>query len=120
MTALTKVLGNADAAPDLERRLHQPIPTVGGRSPAPDPAVSAQPVSSLLDQTTTRQEAIRTRTVPAASAPPTTHNTQVSAGTCKDRQRPTAPADQAAGATASNPAAARGAGSACCWCSQYC
>ncbi|HET9302930.1 MAG TPA: protein kinase family protein, partial [Propionibacteriaceae bacterium] len=80
VTALTKVLGNADAAPDLERRLHQPIPTVGGRSPAPDPAVSAQPVSSLLDQTTTRQEAIRTRTVPAVSATPTTHHTRVSAG----------------------------------------
>ncbi|HEY6688673.1 MAG TPA: hypothetical protein VI094_20990, partial [Propionibacteriaceae bacterium] len=80
VTALTKVLGNADAAPDLERRLHQPIPTVGGRSPAPDPGVSAQPVSSLLDQTTTRQEAIRTRTVPAASATPTTQHTRVSAG----------------------------------------
>jgi putative peptidoglycan lipid II flippase len=69
VTALTKVLGTADAAPDLERRLSQPIPTVSGRSPAPDPAGGAQPVSSLLDQTTTRQEAIRTRTIPAASAP---------------------------------------------------
>ena len=79
VTALTKVLGNADAASDLERRLRQPIPTVGGRSSA-DPAVTAQPVSSLLDQTTTRQEAIRTRTIPAASAPPTTRHTRVSAG----------------------------------------
>jgi putative peptidoglycan lipid II flippase len=69
VTALTKVLGTADAAPDLERRLSQPIPTVSGRSPAPDPAGGAQPVSSLLDQTTTRQEAIRTRTIPAASTP---------------------------------------------------
>ena len=33
---------------------------------------SATPVSSLLDQTTARQRAIRTRTIPAASAPPTT------------------------------------------------
>jgi putative peptidoglycan lipid II flippase len=80
VTALTKVLGSADAAPDLERRLRQPIPTVGGRSSAPDPVVSAQPVSSLLDQTTTPQKDIRTRTIPAASAPPTTQRTRVSAG----------------------------------------
>ncbi len=79
VTALTKVLGSADAASDLERRLRQPIPTVGGSSPA-DTAVTAQPVSSLLDQTTTRQEAIRTHTIPAASAPPTTQHTRVSAG----------------------------------------
>lgn len=70
VTALTKVLGSADAASDLERRLRQPIPSVTGRSPAPDRAATAQPVSSLLDQTTIRQEAIRTRTIPAASAPP--------------------------------------------------
>jgi putative peptidoglycan lipid II flippase len=80
VTALTKVLGSADAAPDLERRLHQPIPTVGGSTSAPDRAASAPPVSSLLDQTTIRQEAIRTRTIPAASAPPTTPHTRVSAG----------------------------------------
>jgi putative peptidoglycan lipid II flippase len=80
VTALTKVLGSADAAPDLEQRLRQPIPTVTGRSQAADPAATAQPVSSLLDQTTTRQEALRTRTVPAASAPPTTQHTRVSAG----------------------------------------
>jgi putative peptidoglycan lipid II flippase len=82
VTALTKVLGSADAASDLERRLRQPIPTVGGRSPADpaDPAVTAQPVSSLLDQTTTRQKAIRTGTIPAANAPPTTRHTRVSAG----------------------------------------
>ena len=107
VTALTKVLGNADAAPDLERRLHQPIPTVGGRSPAPDPAVSAQPVSSLLDQTTTRQEAIRTRTVPAASATPTTHHTRVSAGRPpQGPATPNRPRGPGRGATASNPAAA--------------
>jgi putative peptidoglycan lipid II flippase len=70
VTALTKVLGSADAASDLERRLRQPIPSVTGSSPAADRAAAAQPVSSLLDQTTIRQEAIRTRTIPAASAPP--------------------------------------------------
>jgi putative peptidoglycan lipid II flippase len=100
VTALTKVLGSADAAPDLERRLRQPIPTVTGRSQAA-PAATAQPVSSLLDQTTTRQEAIRTRTVPAATAPPTTQHTRVSAGrppsgaataTPPPRARPSAPA----------------------------
>ena len=80
VTALTKVLGSADAASDLERRLRQPIPTVTGSSQAADPEATAQPVSSLLDQTTTRQEAIRTRTIPAASAPPTTQHTRVSAG----------------------------------------
>jgi putative peptidoglycan lipid II flippase len=79
-TALTKVLGSADAASDLERRLRQPIPTVTGSSQAADPEATAQPVSSLLDQTTTRQEAIRTRTIPAASAPPTTQHTRVSPG----------------------------------------
>jgi putative peptidoglycan lipid II flippase len=81
VTALTKVLGSADAAPDLEQRLRQPIPTVGGGSTsAADQAASAPPVSSLLDQTTIRQEAIRTRTIPAASAPPATQHTRVSAG----------------------------------------
>ena len=100
VTALTKVLGSADAAPDLERRLRQPIPTVTGSSQAADPAATAQPVSSLLDQTTTRQEAIRTRTIPAASAPPTTQHTRVSTGrppsgpataTRPPRARPSAP-----------------------------
>ena len=100
VTALTKVLGSADAAPDLERRLRQPIPTVTGSSQAADTAATAQPVSSLLDQTTTRQEAIRTRTIPAASAPPTTQHTRVSAGrppsrpataTRPPRARPAAP-----------------------------
>jgi putative peptidoglycan lipid II flippase len=81
VTALTKVLGSADAAPDLERRLRQPIPTVSGGTPAPARAASAQPVSSLLDTTTIRQEAIRTRTIPAASAPPTTRHTGVTVGT---------------------------------------
>jgi putative peptidoglycan lipid II flippase len=80
VTALTKVLGGADAAADLERRLRQPIPTVGGSASAPGRAASAPPVSSLLDQTTIRQEAIRTRTIPAASAPPTSQHTRVSVG----------------------------------------
>jgi putative peptidoglycan lipid II flippase len=100
VTALTKVLGTADAAPDLERRLSQPIPTVSGRSPAPHPAVGAQPVSSLLDQTTTRQEAIRTHTIPAASAPPTTQHTRVSAG--RPPQGPAAPSRQAQGPATPN------------------
>ena len=99
VTALTKVLGSADAAPDLERRLRQPIPTVTGSSQAADPSATAQPVSSLLDQTTTRQEAIRTRTVPAASAPPTTQHTRVSTGrppsgpatATRPRAKPSAP-----------------------------
>jgi putative peptidoglycan lipid II flippase len=80
VTALTKVLGSADAAPDLERRLRQPIPTVRGTSESLETTASAQPVSSLLDQTTARQQAISTRTVPAASAPPTTAQTRVRAG----------------------------------------
>jgi putative peptidoglycan lipid II flippase len=72
VTALTKVLGSADAAPDLERRLRQSIPSVAGRAEPLDAAPGATPVSSLLDQTTARQRAISTRTIPAASAPPTT------------------------------------------------
>jgi putative peptidoglycan lipid II flippase len=79
VTALTKVLGSADAGPDLERRLRQPIPSVGGSFKAVTTA-NVQPVSSLLDQTTIRQEAMPTRTIPAASAPPTTHHTRVSVG----------------------------------------
>ena len=72
VTALTKVLGSSDAAPDLERRLHQPIPSVRGTAEPPDGAASTQPVSSLLDTTTTRQQAITTRTVPAVPARSTT------------------------------------------------
>jgi putative peptidoglycan lipid II flippase len=79
VTALTKVLGGADAAPDLERRLHQPIPSVTGSQEA-DTTASVQPVSSLLDQTAIRQENISSRTIPAASAPPTTRHTRVSVG----------------------------------------
>ena len=80
VTALTKVLGSADAAPDLERRLHQPIPKVSGTQKAADTTANVQPVSSLLDQTAIRQEAISTRTIPAASAPPTTRHTRVTVG----------------------------------------
>jgi putative peptidoglycan lipid II flippase len=79
VTALTKVLGSADGAPDLERRLHQPIPSVTGSQEA-DTTANVQPVSSLLDQTAIRQEAISTRTIPAASAPPTTRHRRVSVG----------------------------------------
>ena len=55
VTALTKVLGTADAAPDLERRLRQPIPSVAGKSgttrcehpkPRPSPRCWTKP---LLD-----------------------------------------------------------------------
>jgi putative peptidoglycan lipid II flippase len=77
VTALTKVLGSADAAPDLERRLRQPIPSVAGKSEPLDAAPEATPVSSLLDQTTARQRAIATRTIPAANAPPTAAQTRL-------------------------------------------
>jgi putative peptidoglycan lipid II flippase len=80
VTALTKVLGSADAAPDLERRLRQPVSSVAGSPHSSDARASVQPFSSLLDQTTTRQEAIRTRTVPAASAPPTNAQTRLPRG----------------------------------------
>ena len=80
VTALTEVLGSADAAPDLERRLRQPIPTAITGSRAADSTAGVQPVSSLLDQTTLRQEVISTRTIPAASAPPTTQHTRMSLG----------------------------------------
>ena len=77
VTALTKVLGSADAAPDLERRLRQPIPSVTGKPQPLDAAAGATPVSSLLDQTTARQRAISTRAIPAASAPPTRAQTRL-------------------------------------------
>jgi putative peptidoglycan lipid II flippase len=85
VTALTKVLGSADAAPDLERRLRQPIPSVGGTEPV-EAAASTQPVSSLLD-TTTREQSISTRTIPAANAPPTTAHRPLRPG-----MRPSGPA----------------------------
>jgi putative peptidoglycan lipid II flippase len=88
VTALTKVLGSADAAPDLERRLRQPIPTVRGTTDSLDTTASAQPVSSLLDQTTIRQQAVSRRTVPAATAPPTTAQTRIRPG---GPSSPTAP-----------------------------
>jgi putative peptidoglycan lipid II flippase len=97
VTALTKVLGSADAAPDLERRLRQPIPTVGGTEPA-EAAASTQPVSSLLD-TTTREQAISTRTIPAANAPPTTAHRPVRPG-----GRPAGPATAATRGAKTRPA----------------
>ncbi len=50
VTALTKVLGSADASGDLERRLKQPIPLVGAQGEHVDATTGAPPVSSLLDQ----------------------------------------------------------------------
>jgi putative peptidoglycan lipid II flippase len=50
VNALTKVLGTADASADLERRLRQPVPTVGLHHSAPLSTPVATPVSSLLDQ----------------------------------------------------------------------
>ena len=41
VTALTKVLGSADASADLERRLRQPVPLVGGRGEHVDPTIPA-------------------------------------------------------------------------------
>ncbi len=65
--ALTKVLGSADAAGDLERRLKQPIPMVGARSDRADRS-TPQPVSSLLEQPAPAQ---RPQVVAAAGGPPT-------------------------------------------------
>ena len=84
VTALTKVLGSADAAPDLERRLHQPIPNVRGSSEPRDGAASAQPVSSLLD-TTTRQQAITTSTVPPVNTRSGPHSNNASAKNVQTR-----------------------------------
>jgi len=94
VTALTKVLGSADAAPDLERRLHQPIPNVRGSAEPRDGAASAQPVSSLLD-TTTRQQAITTRTVPPvnprSSSLPSPLSSNASSKNVQTRVRPAVP-----------------------------
>jgi putative peptidoglycan lipid II flippase len=114
VTALTKVLGSADAAADLERRLHQPIPSVRGRAEPPDGAASTQPVSSLLDTTTTRQQAITTRTVPAvparsASPPPINVQTRIRPGGPPRAQAgssPISPPRQPQARQASQPAAA--------------
>ena len=47
VTALTKVLGPADASGDLERRLRQPVPRVGAKpgDPVPVSALPVQPMS---------------------------------------------------------------------------
>ena len=50
VVALTKVLGPADASSDLERRLGQPIPLVGGQGEHVDPTTGSPPVSALLNQ----------------------------------------------------------------------
>jgi putative peptidoglycan lipid II flippase len=90
VTALTKVLGSADAAPDLERRLHQPIPNVRGSAEPRDGAASAQPVSSLLD-TTTRQQAITTRTVPPVNLRSSPLSSNASPKNVQTRVRPAVP-----------------------------
>jgi putative peptidoglycan lipid II flippase len=60
VNALTKVLGTADASGDLERRLRQPVPRVGGPRTAP--------VSALLDQNDPDQTHAQTVSRPGASA----------------------------------------------------
>ncbi len=69
VNALTKVLGSADASGDLERRLRQPIPTVGRSIEHVDPATGAPPVSSLLASPEANGES-RRRPAAAVSAPP--------------------------------------------------
>ncbi len=71
VNALTKVLGSADASGDLERRLKQPIPQVGGRSERLDAVTGAPPVSSLMDQPTEPivRRADRPTPGPPAAAP---------------------------------------------------
>jgi len=104
VTALTKVLGSADAAPDLERRLHQPIPSVRGSAEPADGEASAQPVSSLLDTTTTRQQAITTRTVPAVPARSTpARSTTVPQANVQTRVRPAVPQRSKAGSSPVTP-----------------
>ena len=62
VSALTKVLGTADASGDLERRLRQPVPRVGVGSP--------QPVSPLLDSPadTTADTGVDSETTPVSAA----------------------------------------------------
>jgi putative peptidoglycan lipid II flippase len=70
VNALTKVLGSADASGDLERRLKQPIPQVGGRSERIDTVTGAPPVSSLMDQPTEPMLIGRADDRPPAQLPP--------------------------------------------------
>ncbi|HEY5821218.1 MAG TPA: lipid II flippase MurJ, partial [Propionibacteriaceae bacterium] len=86
VNALTKVLGTADAAIDLERRLKQPIPKVGPSVHRPSLVSTAAPVSALLEQPTEPMEPIRPRTLPAAAvAPPTQVSTRVPVPPSSDR-----------------------------------
>ncbi len=67
VTALTKVLGPADASGDLERRLRQPVPRIGAKPGDP------VPVSALLDQPPsliTRPASPTPASRPAAQADP--------------------------------------------------
>ena len=77
VNALTKVLGPADASMDLERRLKQPIPKVGARTPRPTLVTTAAPVSPLLDQPTEPMSPVRPQTLPAAASAPPSVSTRV-------------------------------------------
>ena len=122
VTALTKVLGSADAAPDLERRLRQPIPTVGGRPPT-SRSRSNRPAGLLAPRPDDHAARSHPHPDDSGGQRPTHHSAhtgigwQASAGPATAKP-PTA--NQARRATAGDPAAARGAGSACCWCSRCC
>ena len=112
--ALTKVLGTADASPDLERRLHQPIPVVHhgpGRTPAaPDPDTGAPPVSALLDQPTEEMTAIRPLR-PGQPAPASPHPPLRPAADAPVTRPRAVPLSVAAPARVNAPVAARPAGS---------
>ena len=105
VTALTKVLGSADAAPDLERRLRQPIPSVAGQLRSRSMRTpNAQPVSSLLgpdDRSTASHIAPGRFRRP--SAPPTTAQTAAANGRATPTGPPTAARPAASQATASQP-----------------
>ena len=111
VTALTKVLGTADAAPDLERRLRQPIPSVAGKSEPLDGAPEATPVSSLL----TRRLLDNELSLPGRSQRPAHHQRPRRPGangwTTPDRRLRPSSASQTT-RRASAPSSA-GAGSAC-------
>ena len=124
VTALTKVLGSADAAPDLERRLRQPIPTVDGQPRCRSIRGDSRAARLLAPRPDDHAPASHTtRTIPAASAPPTTQRTRVSrpAGRPPDRQPAGSSATKPGPREPTLPAiSSAAAGSACCWCSRCC
>ncbi|HYP44012.1 MAG TPA: murein biosynthesis integral membrane protein MurJ [Propionibacteriaceae bacterium] len=91
LNALTKLLGTADAASDLERRLRQPVPQISNR-PAP--------VSSLLTSSTTLTQNIAEPTPPRPTSSPAgaTPAAQTEAGQTTVMHRPPAPVRESAGA----------------------